>query len=248
MSEEKEEGEKKSFFKKLGNLFYESDGTVAVSEPQKSSEQSVAGVFPANNGTFPANSAAQYTTVAPINIPSTGDGIFDQKFNEAFQKIISDNNMPGIDYFEFRQVLDNMSSVAGLNEAVSYQTAYTTLKIGDPTFDKLKLVSSIEFYDKLLASEESEFNAELSSESQKRVVSQRERANELNAENLEIVKQIQSLNEKIASNQQEAITINSEAGVSEANIGQTSKNFTKTMSHVRAKLEEDKQKINTLIQ
>ena len=94
----------------------------------------------------------------------------------------------GIDYFEFRQVLDNMSSVAGLNEAVSYQTAYTTLKIGDPTFDKLKLVSSIEFYDKLLASEESEFNAELLSESQKRVVSQRERANELNAENLEIVK------------------------------------------------------------
>lgn len=195
--------------------------------------------------TVSAPVAPVYTATSPS---STSDGIFDQKFNEAFQALIAENNIPGIDYFEFRQALDNMSSVAGMNEASSFQAVFSTLKFGDPNLDKNKLISSIDHYDAVLVKEEQEFNTALQSKMTEEVTSRKERADALMRENEEFVLEIQRINEKMSKNQIDSIQLKSEAAVEEANLNQKSKNFAATMASVRTKLAEDKQKISTIIQ
>jgi hypothetical protein len=232
---------KKGFFSKMGNMFFESDGN-----ENESSDDSLEDLHTHATPYTVEPSATVYTE--SMQIPTSGDGVFDQKFNDAFQALIAENNIPGIDYFEFKQALSQLSGVAGLNEAASFQTAFITLKVGDPKLSKEILISSIEHYDGILSTEEGEFNSAMQSENEKEVASRRNRASALNDENQDIIAQIQKLNEKIAENQSESIKLNNEAAIAEVNISQTAKNFSKTLSHVRGNLESDKQKINSLIQ
>jgi alpha-L-fucosidase len=231
MSEEKTK-KKGSWFK---NLLFEQ-----VDETAETVEEAVDITVSNTGGNFS-------TPTENLNVPTSGDGVFDNKFNESLQALMAENNIPGVDYFEFREAIKQMSAVAGLSEAASFQTAFTTLKVGDPSFTKEKLMSSIDHYDKVFSQEESEFNSELQTQTDSEVNSRRSRAESLNAENQDLVQQIQNLNEQIQRNQDEAIKLNSEASMAEANISQTSKNFIKTLTHVRAKLDTDKQKITELI-
>ncbi|MEK6829522.1 MAG: hypothetical protein AABY15_05340 [Nanoarchaeota archaeon] len=195
-----------------------------------------------------SNTAAQNgsAVIESLNIPITGDGIFDKRFSDALQQAIAENNIQGIDYFEFSQALKSMSG-AGLNEAIGFQTIFTTLKVGDASFTKEKLLSSIDHYVGVLKKEEQEFKNELLAKTEQDVTSRRNRVASLNSENQELLMQIQSINEKIAKNQEEALALNSEASNSEAVIGQTNKNFITTLAHVVSGLETDKLKIGQLI-
>lgn len=234
MSEEKTK-KKSNWFK---NLIYEQ--TDETSSTEDVSED----INVSNSG---GNIATPMTSTQNLNIPTSGDGVFDQKFNDSFQELIAQNNIPGIDYFEFRQAIKQMSAVAGLNEAASFQTAFTTLKVGDPTLSKEKLMNSVDHYIKVLNKEEGEFNAELQTQTDSEVNSKRNRAESLNAENQDLLQQITNINEQIRRNQEEAIQLNNEASHAEANISQTSKNFIKTLAHVQSTLSADKQKIIDLI-
>jgi len=234
MSEEKTK-KKSNWFK---NLLYEStDETTSTEEVSEDINVS-------NSG---GSIATPMASTSNLNVPTSGDGVFDQKFNDSFQELIAQNNIPGIDYFEFRQAIKQMSAVAGLSEAASFQTAFTTLKVGDPALSKDKLMSSVDHYTKVLSQEENEFNEELQSQTDAEVNSKRNKAESLNSENQDLLQQITNINEQIRRNQEEAIQLNNEASHAEANISQTSKNFIKTLAHVKATLETDKTKISTLI-
>lgn len=235
-----EENEKKGgFLKGLSNIFFEESSSDPSSTESVQSTESPAG------GTSVSVSAPVYSE--SVAIP-TGNGVFDQKFNDMFQKLIEENNIPGVDYFEFKQALINLVNVPGLSEAVALQMAYTTLKVGDPSLTKEKLTSSIDHYDKVLVEEEGNFNKALQNQTNKEVALKKEKAEKLNIENVELVKKIQELNEKIAENQKQSIQLNTESAQAEARISQTAKNFSTTLSSVRAKLAEDKQKITTTVQ
>jgi len=237
MSEEKKTKKKGSWFSKV---FYDSEESTETNE---SIEETQDDISVSNSG-----DVAPIIPTASMGIPATGDGVFDQRFNDSFQELIAANNIPGIDYFEFRQAVAQMSGVAGLNETSTLQIAYTNLKVGDPTLTKEKLMNSVDHYVGVLSEEESEFNEELASQTGSEVDSKRNRAIELNAENEDLVAQINEINAKIRENQAKAIELNNEASHAEANISQTSKNFIKTLTHVKSKLDTDKQKISDLIQ
>ncbi len=236
MSEENETKKKKkgNFFT---NLLFTQDGETQEVQLDETDDISVS-----NNG-----SSESIPLDEAIDIPLTGDGVFDQKFNDSLQQLIVENNIPGVDYFEFREALKGMKGIAGLNEATSFQTVYTTLKVGDPSLTKEKLLSSVDHYVNILGSEESDFNSEMESQTDKEVASRRNKAERLNTENQDLVQQIQNLNEQISRNNDEAVKLNSEAASAEAQIGQTAKNFVITISHIKSNLEEDKQKIEQLI-
>lgn len=185
--------------------------------------------------------------VDSMNIPGVGEGVFDQKFAELFERVIAENNIPGLDYFEFRQALQSNAGIAGLNEAASFVVAFNGLRAGDPSLTKDTLTSSIDHYKKVLAEEEVEFNGELKRQTEIEVASKRGKAKELNQENEAHLQKIKELNELISANQQEVIKLNNEASVAEAKISQTEKNFIKTLAHVVSKLDTDKQKITELI-
>jgi len=186
----------------------------------------------------------QTPVTSTLNVVSTGDGVFDQKFAKGLQELISENNIPGIDYFEFREALKGMT---GVSENTSFPTTFNTLKVVDPTFTKEKLLSSVDFYDNLLSNEEKEFAEGMTSEIENEVTSRKNKAESLKEENAKMMQDIQNLNEKIAANQSEAIKLSQEASVAEANISQIEKNFAKTISQVKNNLSTDKEKISQLV-
>lgn len=176
-----------------------------------------------------------------------GEGVFDQKFAELFERVIAENNIPGIDYFEFRQALKSNSAIAGLNEAASFAVAFNGLRAGDQNLTKETLTSSIDHYKKVLSEEEVEFNGALSTKVKEEVDARRAEAKAKTEENEAHLQKIKELNELISSNQEEIINLNNEASVAEAKINQTEKNFIVTLTHVISKLDTDKQKITELI-
>lgn len=181
----------------------------------------------------------------PMDIPISGDGVFDQKFYDFFQGIIKENNIPGIDYFEYREALKKMKA---LPENSAFQMAFDNFQIIDATLTKETILASIDHYDGLLANEEKDFEAEMASETEREVNSRRIKATSMQTENKDILQQIQNLQEKISHNQEEAIKLNGEAAQAEVKIGQTGKNFTKTLANVRAQLDTDKTKFGQLVQ
>jgi hypothetical protein len=235
--ENKTEKKKKGFFSKIANVFLESEGTeneVAESVAQETSEE----ISVVNSGSMSQNPV--------FSIPVTGDGAFDKNFADAFQQLIFDNDLPGVDYVEFSKALKQMSGV-GLNESVLFQTVFTTLKVSAPTLTKKTLQDAVDTYINLLKSEEQEFKEEMQANVESEVVSRRTKAESLNLENKELVQQIQDIQEKISQNQQEALKLNGEAADIESKISQTHKNFTVTLASVIANLETDKAKIEQLI-
>jgi hypothetical protein len=232
--ENKTKKKKGNFF---SNLLYGPEETV-----EETVEDTTEDINVSNSGAAVASAPIQN-----FNIPVTGDGVFDKSFNDAFQQMIADNNIPGIDYFEFKQALKGMGGVAGLSEAVTFQTVFNTLKVGDPNLTKEKLLSAVDHYVGVLRAEETEFKSEMNASTEQEVTSRRQKAESLNAENVDLVQQIQNINEKIQRNNEEALKLNAEAADAEAKIGQTHKNFITTLAHVVSSLETDKEKIGQLI-
>jgi len=182
-----------------------------------------------------------------FNVQVTGDGAFDKTFSDSFQQIIADNNIQGIDYFEFAQALKSMGGIAGQSESVNFQSVFNILKVSDSTLTKDKLTKAIEHYVGVLKAEEAEFKSEMESSIQREVTSRRERAESLTEENKMLVQKIQEINDNIQKNNEEVLSLNSEAASAEAKIGQTHKNFITTLAYVISGLETDKEKINQLI-
>ena len=235
MSEENEPKKKKgNFFTNL--LFTEEETTESM--------DSVESVEPASAGEA---SNMTSTPTQSFNVQVTGDGAFDKTFSDSFQQIIADNNIQGIDYFEFAQALKGMSGIAGQSESVNFQSVFNILKVSDATLSKDKLIKAVEHYVGVLKAEEAEFKSEMEASIQREVVSRREKAESLTEENRTLVQKIQEINDKIQKNNEDVLSLNSEAAGAEAKIGQTHKNFITTLAHVISGLETDKEKINQLI-
>lgn len=237
MSEENKSEKKKGFLSGLSNIFFEDSSSTESTSEEGVSSESVSSE-PAQV-TIPTS-----TFVAPV--ASTGDGVFDSTFNEAFEKVIADNDIQGIDYLEFSKALKQMSGT-GLPEPLAFQTVYSTLKVSDPKLSKNTLTSAVDHYISVLRNEEKDFEAEMHENIEREVNSRRKESESLNNENQDLVKKIQEINEKIAQNQQRSIQLNTEAANFEAKIQQTHKNFATTLANVISNLENDKNKIEQLI-
>ena len=221
------------------------EGSSSEETVENTSEETTEEVNVSNSSGIVTDTGVSAPAFEAMSIPVSGDGVFDQKFFDFFQGIIKDNNIPGIDYFEYREALKKMKA---LPENSAFQMAFDNFKIIDNSFSKEGILSSIDHYDGLLAKEEKDFEAEMSAETEREVNARRQKATDLQTSNVDILQQIQNLQEQISHNQEEAIKLNNEAALAEVKIGQTAKNFTKTLTYVRTALDTDKTKVGALVQ
>jgi hypothetical protein len=99
--------------------------------------------------------------------PQSVQGVVDNKFVDTLTGIIEQNNIAGQDYFEFKQAIENMKAMTGMNDSQKFQTIYAVLSLQGCT--KAVLLSSLDKYVSLIQSEKKSFNGEMETQYQNRV-------------------------------------------------------------------------------
>lgn len=165
-------------------------------------------------------------------------GVADEKFVDMLKKVIEDNNIPGQDYFEYKQSLDALASLP-LDERTKFITIYATFKLQGCTKDVL--LSSIDKYILVVQNEETNFNTQLSEERNANVTSKTGQIEDAKTK-------LEELNKQIAETNTFIITASQEVQNAELKLQMTENSFKKSVEKVVGMLQADKDKINVYIQ
>ena len=245
MAEENKKS-KKSWFSKIGDAMFETESsssteekTTSVSDAPEVTPGSKFAYSEATNGT-PAN----MTNFAMPN----STGVFDQKFYESFLKIIEENNVEGIDYYEFSKAKKANDNIPGMGEPLKFQSAFHTLKANYPDLTKEVLLKTADFYLEKLEQEAEHFKAEMDNEISSQITS---RQNQVKAKQDEIARkqaEIVKIQTDMVTLQGDINTLNNEAQQIQVKIDSTAKNFQVSLDVLKAQIANDKQNIQNFIQ
>jgi hypothetical protein len=223
-------------FKKIKNLFVVEEGTEQSQDKIKKEEVSTS----KEKDTSKENT----TNNLPSNIPqSVSSGVLDQKIFDSLIKVLEKNNMPGEDYMEFIEALQNMKNIP-LEETVKMQTVLATLSTKGLT--KQKILESADFYIKVLEDEKKKFNEALKQETVKQVESKQKEIKSLEEQNKSKSEQIAQLTTEINQNQQQITKTKSLAEEASLKIKSTENNFIYTYEAVVSQIRTNVSKINTV--
>ncbi len=232
---------KKSIGSKFMGLFFEEEETSEKNDkgtPPENSDQS---------NTKPEGQSAETATIPapPINatIPPIA-GVIDAKFADFLTKVIADNNLPGFDYYEFKEALHNMKDM-NMSEQQKYQSVFATLRSAGLT--KEKLLETAQHYVTVLETEGEKFAKASEGETAKEVTAREQKVTDLTTENQDLNQKIQELSDKIQENQGHISTFQGEISEEKTKIQQTVNNFNKTQESLIGKINSDIQNITTFI-
>jgi len=165
-------------------------------------------------------------------------GVADEKFVEMLKKVIADNNIPGQDYFEFKQSLDALANIP-LDERTKFITVYATFQLQGCKKDVL--LSSIDKYISIVQNEEKDFDVQLATQRNENVTAKTTQVQEAQ-------KKLEDLNKEIAETNTFIITASQEIQNAELKLQMTENAFKKSIEKVVGILNADKDKINSYIQ
>ena len=222
-------------FGKLAGLFIETE-----EEPKKEDNKEE----PAQQAAPPQSTASQPTVSQPTQAPPVIISGVNEEMAEFLFSSIQEADLPGFDYPEFKQALNNMSTVA-LPENQKFQTVFATASTLGLT--KEKLVSSIEHYQEVINKKKEEFGLHVQSMIENEISSREALKAQKEQTIAELNEQIQKAQMEIASKQQEVLQISNEINEHNLKIQQTASSFEATYNFVSGKLEEDKNKVNSYI-
>ncbi len=175
---------------------------------------------------------------ASTQVVSNMTGIADEKFVTMLKKVIEDNNIPGQDYFEFKQSLDALANIP-LDERTKFITVYATFQLQGCKKDVL--LSSVDKYISVVQNEEANFNAELANQRNASVTAKTTQVQDAQ-------KKLEELNKQIAETNTFIITTSQEIQNAELKLQMTEASFKKSVEKVVGMLQTDKDKINSYIQ
>jgi cob(I)alamin adenosyltransferase len=182
--------------------------------------------------------------INPVSVPSsflnqsTTSGVPDEKFVQMLMKVIADNNIPGLDYFEFKQAIDAMTA-AQIDEKTKFMTTF--IVYAQQGCKKEVLLSSIDKYMSVIKNEVIQFDSELRTQREEKVRSKLSQVEEAKKKVADLTQAIADANNFILKASQEAQQENLNLQIVEAN-------FKKSAERVLGMLQGDKEKINNYIQ
>lgn len=203
-----------SFGKKFLSAFVE------VTDDKK--EESMTMDEPVTKQTFTAGSQA----VAEGN----------SKFNEYFNKLFADANLPGPDYYEFSKMTDAMQGIP--DEKARYCAAFAGLQVQG--LDKQKLLQSVQEYQQLLDADAKAFDDTVNTAVQEKVTGKKEAIEKAKNE-------MQQLSQQILQLQQQITAMTDEIAENEAKLESNKSGYLRTLESFHGKLSTDIEKIKQYI-
>jgi len=202
----------------------------------KTDEQSVQPTVDVDKSKTTQTVPVQGLPVQNISVP-TVNGVPDEKFVQMLESVITDNNIPGLDYFEFKQAVDNMKALP-IDEGTKIITVFSILKGQGCT--KEGLLNSIDKYVDLINKEHESFNTEMGESFKEKVENKKTKIEQSQQKIIELSNQIKELNDFI-------ITGTQEVQQEEMKLRLADANFKQSVEKVVSVLTADKEKITNFI-
>ncbi|MFN8283736.1 MAG: hypothetical protein U0U67_11005 [Chitinophagales bacterium] len=182
----------------------------------------------------------QNTTVQTTVVP----GNVDQTILDTLFKSLSDNNLQGFDYFEYKQSLKTLRGM--LDEQTAFKSAFATAATMGIT--KEKLLETANFYVKVLEKEKEKFDEAARSQGGA-TIEQKKKEIELTTKSIaDKSEQIRKLTDEISAAQTKINELNAFVLQAEAKIADTSKNFIASYNSISSEISTDIEKIKQYIQ
>jgi hypothetical protein len=235
----------KSFGDKLLGFFIkEESGATQAGAAQASTPPGSARPGPASTGT-------SSVPVSEVANPQAGGsrpvaGSVDTKFVDHFAAVLSKANLQGPDYFEFREILRNLSNL-GLSEDKQFQAAWASFKAMAGMGDPAVLANAANQYLTALNADREAFLKSVDAAIDERVGSLQKEQTKLQTDNEAVAKQIAELQQRVATNNDRLAKIGGEIIEQSAKINQNKANFEVTYSTFTDQIKADIGKIGTYL-
>ena len=195
-------------------------------------EESLSGK-PAPAAPTPTGAGATPTHSAPV--PT---GTVDSKFAEHFASVLAKNNLPGPDYFEFREALRSLSSL-GLGEDQQYQAAWASFKALGGAPDVAQLTGTANQYLVVLGKDREAFGQSVEAAIAERVGGLQREQQQLQADTETLTRQLAEIQQKIAANQTRLAAIGGEITEQSGKLNLNRQNYEATYSHFTGQIRDD---------
>ena len=192
------------------------------------------------NETEPTESISVSTT---LSTPSAAQPVLDKDIYAQLIRVLSENNVDGYDYFEFRGSLENMRSVIPA-EGDRFKAAFAAVS-SIVSIDKI--ISSADFYLSKLAEKKAEFDKYVQQVTDAKVTDKEAEAAKIKEMIVAKTKEITLLNEEINKLQEVSRIKQNDAVAERAKIETVKNNFNATSNKVVTDIEADKNKISSYL-
>lgn len=208
---------------------------------QRSKKQVSVNPQGSNKDTSSSKESSSPTTSSQPSTQSKPDG----KFVDVLLKAIEANNLEGFDYLEYKQSLQNLSSMS-MDEKTKYQSAFAMAKTMGVSSGKL--IETANHYLKVLKNEEQKFGTALQNQTQTQVVNKEQELKQMEQAIIQKQKQIEQLQKEIeehkTSLQGRTDVINQAA----AKVEQTKNNFIYAFNIVAKQIQKDIENIKKYVE
>lgn len=172
--------------------------TPIVTKPTFTSVQSPSSI---KSSEFPVFNTSALDSSEPVS------GVKKQEIVDYFKKVFEENNIPGADYQEFKNALEDMKTQA-MDEATKYKTLWISFKSMGLTTQKL--IETAGTYKNIFADKLNQFDAELQSEFDEQVGNKQKEVDSIADDNKKIDDDMKALNAKRLENDEKVKSLNSE--------------------------------------
>ena len=169
-------------------------------------------------------------------------GTIDGKFAEHLAGVLAKNNLPGPDYFEFREALRGLAGL-DLSEDKQFQVAWASFKaLGGPA-DVAALTGTAQQYLALLAQDRDAFGRSAEQALQERVGGLQREQQQLQADTVALTRQLADIQQKTAANAARLAAIGVEVAEQSARLAQSRQSYEATYGHFTQQIKNDVNKI-----
>lgn len=175
-------------------------------------------------------------TQQPANFVST---IPDQKFIDLFERLLVDNDQQGMDFYEFRSMVQNNLST-GLSEPQAYQIAFSNLaslqRSKPPVQIYNELLASADHYISILDKSNNDFANEVERKKNETVGTLVTTVENSKKKLEELQKQYASIQQMISEEQENIIRNETEINIQKGKLEQSSQSFNVSFSSFKESL------------
>ncbi|NIJ54023.1 hypothetical protein [Dyadobacter arcticus] len=182
-----------------------------------------------------------YVATTVPNVAGTAN--VDRKFVEHFVSLLEKANLPGPDYFEYKQALQNMEGL-GLGEEKQFQAAWASFKAMGGVKDHSILKTSADQYLAILDKDRVSFLTDVEKAIKDRVGSLQEEQRKLEDANTAFAQQIADIQKKMDENKNRLGQISGEVTEQSAKINANKDSFETTYMSFVDQIKSDLNKIN----